>query len=312
MTMSKRGMSLIFIATLMASVSGASFAAAPSGGAPSGGGGGGDFGGATRDPAADYRKGVEALQAGKFKDADRSFSYVLEAAPKDSNVWMLQGMAKAGNKDLKGAQRAYERSVQYNDKNIDAHRELGVTYAKTNQGPKAQKELDALKAKADACKDTCPDAAKLKASINALQGAIGGGGSAELSRPSLMFASVAEGDNAYNAAVSLINEKRYDEALAALDTAKSVFGPHPDVLTYIGYTYRKMGQFDQAEKFYTEALSVAPNHKPATEYFGELKVERGDLAGAKKLLAKLDTLCTYACPEEQELRRWIDQAEKRS
>jgi tetratricopeptide (TPR) repeat protein len=312
--MSMRGMSLVFIATLMASVSGAAFAVAPSGGAPSGGGGGGggDFGAPKRDPAADYRKGIEALQAGKFKDADRAFGSVLEAAPRDSNVWLLSGMAKAGNKDLKGAQRAYEKSVQYDDKNIDAHRELGVTYAKSNQGPKAQKELDALKAKSDACKDTCPDANKLKASINALQGAIGGGSSAELSRPSLMFASVAEGDNAYLAAVSLINEKRYDEALAALDTAKSVFGPHPDVLTYIGYTYRKMGQYDQAEKFYTEALSVAPNHKPATEYFGELKVERGDLAGAKKLLAKLDTLCTYACPEEQELRRWIDQAEKRS
>jgi len=311
--MSKRGMSLIVVVALMASVSTASFAVAPSGGAPSGGGGGGgDFNGPQRDPAADYRKGVEALQAGKFKDADRSFSNVLEVAPRDSTVWMLQGMAKAGNKDLKGAQRAFERSVQYDDKNIDAHRELGMTYAKTNQTPKAQKELDALKAKSDACKDACADAAKLKASINALQGAMGGGAAAELARPSLMFASVSEGDNAYLSAVSLINEKRYDEALAALDTAKSVFGPHPDVLTYIGYTYRKMGQYDQAEKFYTEALSVAPNHKPATEYFGELKVERGDLAGAKKLLAKLDTLCTYACPEEQELRRWIDQAEKRS
>jgi tetratricopeptide (TPR) repeat protein len=307
--MSKRGMSLAFIASLMASAAGASFAAAPSSGPPSGGG---DFGGPTRDPAADYRRGVDALKAGKFKDADRSFSYVLEATPKDSNVWLLSGLAKAGKNDLKGAQRAYERSVQYDDKNIDAHRELGLTYAKTNQAPKAQKELDALKAKSEVCKEACPDAAKLKASISALQGAMGAGKAAELSKPSLMFASVADGDNAYNAAVSLINEKRYDEALAQLDTAARVFGPHPDVLTYIGYTYRKMGRYDDAEKYYTEALKVAPNHKPATEYYGELKVERGDLAGAKMLLAKLDNLCAYACPEEQELRRWIDQAEKRS
>ncbi|HET9160416.1 MAG TPA: hypothetical protein VFN88_07370, partial [Caulobacteraceae bacterium] len=187
--MSKRGMSLVFIASLLASPAGASFAAAPSGGAPSGGGGGGGgFDSPTRDPAADYRRGVDALKAGKFKDADRAFSYVLEAAPKDSNVWLLSGMAKAGKNDLKGAQRAYEKSVQYDDKNIDAHRELGLTYAKTNQAPKAQKELDALKAKSDACKDTCTDAARLKASIGALQGAMGGGKAAELSRPSLMFA----------------------------------------------------------------------------------------------------------------------------
>ena len=37
-----------------------------------------------------------------------------------------------------------------------------------------------------------------------------------------------------------------------------------------------------------------------------------EIARAKKLLAKLDQLCTYACPEEQELRRWIDTAEKPS
>jgi Tfp pilus assembly protein PilF len=262
--------------------------------------------------AADYRKGIEQLQAGKFKDADRSFKYVLEAAPKDSNVWLLSGMAKAGANDLKGAQKAFENSVRFDDKNIDAHRELAITYAKTGQAPKAEKELGALRARADACKDACPDAGKLKASIAATEGAMGVKPSAELTRPGLMFVGVAQGDNAYNEAVGLINEHRYAEALTALDTARRAFGPHPDVLTYIGFTYRKMGQFDQAETYYTEALKVAPNHKAATEYYGELKVERGDLAGAKKLLARLDSICTFACPEEQELRRWIDQAEKRS
>lgn len=311
--MSQRGISIILIAALMASVGGVALAVAPTGGAPSGGGGGGaDFDSPKRDPAADYRKGIEALQAGKFKDADRAFGYVLEAAPKDSNVWMLQGMAKAGEKDLKGAQRAYERSVKLDDKNIDAHRELAVTYAATGQGPKAEQELTALKARSDACNDACPEAPKLKASINAVQGAMGVKSSAELVRPGLMFVGVREGDNAYNEAVSLINEHRYTEALTALDLAKQAFGPHPDVLTYIGFTYRKLGQYDEAEKYYTEALKVAPDYKPATEYFGELKVERGDLAGARKLLARLDRICTYACPEEQELRRWIDQAEKRS
>src|SRR5215218_7959929 len=168
--MSKRGISLVFAGALMASVSGATFAAAPGGGAPGGGGGsGGDAGGAPRDVAADYRKGIEQLQSGKFKDADRSFRYVLEAAPRDSNVWLLSGMAKAGANDLKGAQKAFENSVKFDDKNIDAHRELAITYAKTGQAPKAEKELGALKAKADACKDACPEAGKLKASIAATE-----------------------------------------------------------------------------------------------------------------------------------------------
>ena len=53
---------------------------------------------------------------------------------------------------------------------------------------------------------------------------------------------------------------------------------------------------------------VAPNHKGATEYFGELKVERGDLAGARQMLARLETICHFGCAEAEELRRWIDGA----
>jgi hypothetical protein len=34
-------------------------------------------------------------------------------------------------------------------------------------------------------------------------------------------------------------------------------------------------------------------------------VERGDLAGAKRMLAKLDNLCTFGCAEADELRRWV-------
>ena len=35
-------------------------------------------------------------------------------------------------------------------------------------------------------------------------------------------------------------------------------------------------------------------------------VVRGDVAGARKMLAKLDTVCTFGCVEQEDLRRWID------
>lgn len=122
----------------------------------------------------------------------------------------------------------------------------------------------------------------------------------------MLFAGAEAGDQAYIAAVSLINEGRYDEALASLDQARTVFGPHPDILTYQGYTWRKKGDLDRAETYYRQALAVFPDHIGATEYYGELKVERGDLAGAKVMLAKLDRLCAFGCAEAEELRRWID------
>jgi len=105
--------------------------------------------------------------------------------------------------------------------------------------------------------------------------------------------------------VSLINEHRYGEAIASLKRAEAAFGAHPDILTYLGFANRKLHRYDLAEHYYRAALAAEPNHKQATEYYGELMVERGDLAGAKTLLAKLDGLCTFGCFEAEELRQWI-------
>jgi Flp pilus assembly protein TadD len=130
--------------------------------------------------------------------------------------------------------------------------------------------------------------------------------SALLENRSLLFAGPKAGDAAYIQAVSLINEHRYDEALKSLADAQTVFGPHPDILTYEGYAWRKKGDYARAESYYQQALAIAPNHVGATEYYGELKVARGDIAGAKVMLARLDRLCTYGCADAEELRRWID------
>ena len=129
--------------------------------------------------------------------------------------------------------------------------------------------------------------------------------SAQLDR-SMLFGGAKVGDAAYVQAVSLINERRYDEALASLSKAAAVFGPHPDILTYEGYAWRKKGDYARAERYYQQALAVAPDHIGATEYYGELKVARGDIKGARMMLARLDKLCAYGCADAEELRRWID------
>ena len=105
--------------------------------------------------------------------------------------------------------------------------------------------------------------------------------------------------------MSLINEHRYADAIISLQTAGMSFGAHPDILTYLGFANRKLGKYDVAEGYYKAALAIYPNHRGALEYYGELKVERGDLAGAKANLAKLDRVCTFGCSQADELRLWI-------
>jgi len=288
--------------------------------ASGGGGGGMPSGGSSSgtpsasapayDPAAEYAKAVTALKSNNYKDAARAASHVTEQVPTNPDGWRLLGAAKAGTNDWKGSRNAYEKAVKLTPDDPGSHAGLGLALANLKD-PKAQAEADWLKAKAQACGDSCPDAARLKTFSGAVESAMNPAAagaakpSAMLDR-SLLFGGARTGDAAYIQAVSLINERRYDEALASLASAQAAFGPHPDILTYEGYAWRKKGDYARAEAFYQQVLAIAPNHIGATEYYGELKVARGDIAGARLMLAKLDRICAYGCADAEELRRWID------
>jgi Flp pilus assembly protein TadD len=279
------------------------------------------------DPAAEYARAVTAMKAKQYRDAARAAEHVTEAAPRNPDAWRLLGAARAGDNDWRGSRRAYERMVRLAPDNAVAH--AGLALALVNlKDRKAQTEVDWLKAKQQACGASCPDAATLNGLTQEVESAMGppaaaqapaaGSGSpdgaaqpgadkpqAALTGP-MLFGGPKAGDAAYIQAVSLINEKRYDEALRSLATARTAFGPHPDILTYEGYAWRKKGDYAKAETFYRQALAIDPAHIGTLEYYGELKVVKGDMAGAKKLLARLDAACTYGCADEEELRRWIE------
>lgn len=280
----------------------------------SGGGGGGMSSGSMPsssapqyDPTAEYARAIAALQAGAYKDAARAAQHVTDAVPKSVDGWRLLGAARAGDSDWKASRRAYERAVKLGVDDAGSHAGLGLALANLKD-PKAQTELDWLRAKAASCGSECPDGPKLKALTMQVEGAMVGVSpkpSAKL-EGSMLFAGPKAGDASYVEAVSLINQQRYDDALAALARAEAAFGPHPDILTYEGYSWRKKGDYARAETYYKQALAIAPGHIGATEYYGELKVARGDIMGARRMLARLDVLCAYGCADAEELRRWID------
>ena len=265
------------------------------------------------DPAAEYRKGIEALQAQRYQEAKKAFERVLSVAPGDANTNLLAGLAAAGLNDLKAARKYYERAVKADKELVGARRELGVTYVKLGDRAKADAQLAALKAMQAKCAGACAKAAEIGGAVEALTAAMGTPPQARLeTRPSLLFASAAAGDRAYLDAVALINEGRYEAAIESLTAARATFGPHPDVLTYLGFAHRKLGRFDAAETYYRAALAAVPDHRGATEYYGELMVERGDLAGAERMLTRLESSCDFGCAEADELRRWIEAARSRA
>jgi tetratricopeptide (TPR) repeat protein len=277
------------------------------GGMPSGGmGGGGVPDQPEYDPSVEYQKGTADLQAGRYKNAITDFQRVVDSTPRAANAWLYLGMSKSGAGDEKGAEKAYEKSIKLDDTSVQAHRQLALSLVKLKQTDKAGAELAVLKSKAATCGDTCSDAADLKAAIADVTAAMGTPSAANEVASHLSLATPQAGDGAYVRAVSLINEHRWDDALASLDRAEAAIGPHPDILTYKGYVWRHKGDWSRAASFYHAALAIDPNHRGATEYFGELKVLQGDVVGARALLARLDTACAFGCAEAEELRRWID------
>lgn len=278
-----------------------------------GGGGGGGGGSAPSasayDPTADYQKGVAAFQAGQYKEAASAFRKVVDAVPRNAQAQYMLGASLLGAGDYKKAVRPLDAAVKYDGKLIEARRDLGVAAARSGDTKRVDEQLAAIRALQAGCAETCADAAKLASALAAIEAAQAAGTqSSSVVRPEVRLASAASVEGTYVAAVGLINEHRYDDAIALLDSALWAAGPHPDILTYVGFANRKLGRFDRAEDYYRAALAVAPDHRGALEYYGELKVERGDLAGARAHLARLDRLCGFGCYEADELRRWIAEA----
>jgi len=242
---------------------------------------------------------------------------VLSVIPKDANTSYLLGVARTGLSDYKGALKAYQKAVKADPNLIAAHQQLALTHLKLGSVENARAERELLAARALTCGDTCAENAELKAAISTIDSALAQPtavspspkpGASLAPVPGPLFGSGTRGDAAYLAAVSFINEGKYDLAIQSLETASAALGPHPDILTYRGYVARKTGDFRLAETYYQQALRIAPNHRGANEYYGELKVMTGDMAGARQLLARLDTTCGFGCAEAEELRRWIEDA----
>ena len=92
--------------------------------------------------------------------------------------------------------------------------------------------------------------------------------------------------------------KLYKQAFQKLDKAYKKDKKNPDILNYMGYTSRKNGNFEDAEKFYLKGLSLDPKHNGINEYLGELYVQTNRIDKANE---RLEILKNCNCKEFQEL-----------
>jgi len=98
-------------------------------------------------------------------------------------------------------------------------------------------------------------------------------------------------------------KKRYEKALKLLIKSNKEKPNQADTLNYLGFATRKIGNYEEGEKFYLLGLKIDPNHAGINEYLGELYVatNRMDLA-----MQRLKVLKNCNCEEYQELKDIID------
>ncbi len=98
-------------------------------------------------------------------------------------------------------------------------------------------------------------------------------------------------DPVYRRAMVEVKAGRFAAAIPLLADVVARDPTNADAFNNLGYSYRKLGQREQALTYYAEALRLDPKHLGALEYQGELFLELNDLPRAEANLDLLGRLC---------------------
>ena len=102
-------------------------------------------------------------------------------------------------------------------------------------------------------------------------------------------------------------QKRYAKAQKLLLKSNEQKPLQADTLNYLGFTTRKLGDYEGGEEFYLQGLQIEPNHNGINEYLGELYVATNRIDMAKE---RLEVLKTCNCEEYDELKEIIEGTKK--
>jgi tetratricopeptide (TPR) repeat protein len=99
----------------------------------------------------------------------------------------------------------------------------------------------------------------------------------------------------------LAMDGHYQEAIKVLELAANE--NDPAVLTYLGYSHRKLGNIDLGISLYKKALAIDPDNVDTREYLGEGYVSKGEFDLAWLELVEIEKRCGKTCVEYQALEK---------
>jgi tetratricopeptide (TPR) repeat protein len=118
-------------------------------------------------------------------------------------------------------------------------------------------------------------------------------------------------DADYTAGVRAIKAGRFGEAIPLLQRVVGRDARNADAYNWLAYATRRNGDPAASIPLYQKALAIDPKHRGAHEYIGEAYLMLGDVPKAKEHLARLNSLCFLPCSEYTDLKKAVEQYEKK-
>jgi tetratricopeptide (TPR) repeat protein len=104
----------------------------------------------------------------------------------------------------------------------------------------------------------------------------------------------------YRAAYAAIYDR--SDYAAAIEQLKTLgHEDHPNVANLIGYSYRKLGDYELSQVWYERALKADPNHVLTWQYYGLWQIEQGNWDQAEYYLSRIAAICGTDCEEYRSL-----------
>jgi tetratricopeptide (TPR) repeat protein len=109
----------------------------------------------------------------------------------------------------------------------------------------------------------------------------------------------------YRAAYDTIYER--NDYAAAIDQLKALgHDDQPNVANLIGYSYRKLGDYQLSQVWYQRALKADPNHVLTWQYYGLWQLEQGNREQALYHLSRIAEICGTDCEHYKSLAAAIE------
>lgn len=213
------------------------------------------------------------LQDGDPESAELLIQTLLDRSPDDAVAHHVVGLCRHALKDLVGARRHLERSLEIDAGDVGATIQLAVILADLNEPDSSIALLDQALARA-------VGNVELLLSRSALMRRFGDAGEAAGTASMAIAFDRSNARAHYAHGLALAQGRQSSEALVSFETAVALESDFTDAWINLGVLQKELGDLEAADQSYKRALALNPDDAIAHNNYGNLALSKGDVSSA--------------------------------